>query len=149
MSPEQVEGKTPDHRSDIFSLGVILYEMATGQRPFKGDSSASVLSSILTHTPPSVGDIKEKLPSELGRIIRHALVKDRERRYQTAADLRNELEELKQDLDSGALVVVRAREAGPAREPPGNIIHPTDDAAWHGAISERIARWKMGRIPEQ
>ncbi len=109
MSPEQVEGKIRDHRSDIFSLGVILYEMATGERPFKGDSGASLLSSILTHTPPPVGDIKAMIPSELGRIIRHALVKDRERRYQTAADLRNELEELKQDLDSGAVVVHTSR----------------------------------------
>jgi serine/threonine protein kinase len=84
-------------------LGVILYEMATGQRPFKGDTNVTVLSSILKDTPPSVTDINDTLPSELGRIIRHCLVKDPARRYQSAADLRNELAELKQDLDSGAL----------------------------------------------
>ena len=93
--------KTVDHRSDVFSLGIILYEMATGERPFKGDSNVSVLSAILRDTPRAVTEVNRALPRELGRIIRHCLAKDPARRYQTAADLRNELEELKQDLDSG------------------------------------------------
>ena len=95
----------------------ILYEMATGQRPFKGDTSVTVLSSILKETPPPVTDINATLPWELGRIIKHCLVKDPARRYQTAADLRNELAELKQELDSGSLVasgVATQRTAGPA-----------------------------------
>ena len=103
MSPEQAEGRDVDHRSDIFSLGVLLYELATGKRPFKGDSSLSLLSSILKDTPPSISELKPALPRELGRIIRRCLVKDPDRRYQSARDLRNELEELKQELDSGAL----------------------------------------------
>src|SRR4029078_12210543 len=88
---------------DLFSLGVVLYEMATGQRPFAGDTNRSILSSILKDTPRSVTDINPALPSELGRIIRRALAKDPERRYQTAKDLRNDLEELKASLDSGEL----------------------------------------------
>jgi len=108
MSPEQAAGKSVDSRSDLFSLGVILYEMATGEKPFKGDNSVSVLSSILKDTPASVTDLNRALPRELGRIVRRCLVKDPSRRYQTAADLRNELEELKQELDSGALATAVA-----------------------------------------
>jgi Tol biopolymer transport system component len=109
MSPEQAEGKVLDQRSDIFSLGILLYEMATGQRPFKGDSSVSVLSAILRDTPGSVTDLRPDLPRDLARIIKRALAKDPERRYQTAKDLRNDLETLKEDLDSGQLAPVAAR----------------------------------------
>jgi Tol biopolymer transport system component len=100
MSPEQADGKTIDHRSDIFSLGIVLFELATGERPFRGDSNLSVLSSIMKDTPKSVTEANQTLPREFGRIVRHCLAKDPSRRYQTAADLRNELEELKQDLGS-------------------------------------------------
>ena len=103
MSPEQAEGKAIDHRSDIFSIGIILYEMATGQRPFKGDTNASLLSAIIKDTPASATEVKPSLPRDLAKIIRRCLAKDRTRRYQTATDVRNELEELKQDVDSGEI----------------------------------------------
>ena len=103
MSPEQAEGKTVDHRSDIFSIGIILYEMATGQRPFTGETPAGVLSSIIKETPPSVTEVNPALPNLLWRIIRRCLAKDPERRYQSAKDIRNELEELKGELASGEL----------------------------------------------
>ena len=73
MSPEQAEGKPIDARSDLFSLGVILYEMATGQRPFTGDTSISIISSIVKDTPKSVTELNPALPRDLGRIIRRAL----------------------------------------------------------------------------
>jgi eukaryotic-like serine/threonine-protein kinase len=103
MSPEQAEGRPIDHRSDIFSLGIVLYEMATGQRPFQGETSVSVLSSILKDTPRNVTEINRALPRDLARIVRRCLMKDAEERYQSAKDIRNDLQELKQSLESGEL----------------------------------------------
>ncbi len=108
MSPEQAEGKPVDHRSDIFSLGVMLYEMATGERPFQGESGMSVISSILRDDPTSVTEVRSQFPRHLGRIVRRCLQKDPRRRYQTALDLRNDLLELKEELDSGSLEVPAA-----------------------------------------
>ncbi len=102
MSPEQAEGKAVDHRTDIFSLGVMLYEMVTGERPFTGETSLSVLASIVRDTPAVASSLRNDVPQELGQIIRRALVKDPERRYQSAKDLRNELEDLQRDLQSVA-----------------------------------------------
>jgi len=101
MSPEQAEGKAIDQRSDIFSLGVMLHEMATGEKPFKGDTNVSVISSILKDNPSSITDLNPALPAGLSRVIRRSLAKDPSRRYQTATDLRNDLEELKQEVDTG------------------------------------------------
>ncbi|HYN09625.1 MAG TPA: protein kinase [Vicinamibacterales bacterium] len=106
MSPEQAEGRAVDSRSDLFSLGVVLYEMATGQRPFSGDTDLSILSSILRDTPRPVTEINAALPRDFERIVRRALAKDPERRYQDARDLRNDLEDLKALLDSGELTSV-------------------------------------------
>ena len=101
MSPEQAQGAETDARSDVFSMGVMLFEMATGGRPFTGDSSISIITSILRDSPPAVSDVRPGLPLEFARIVRRCLQKEPERRYQTAVDLRNALEELKQESEAG------------------------------------------------
>jgi Tol biopolymer transport system component len=101
MSPEQAEGKRVDARSDLFSLGVVLYELSTGERPFKGDTSLSVLSAILKDTPKSVTGLRADLPREFGRIVKRCLQKDPEERYQTAKDVRADLKALRAEVDSG------------------------------------------------
>jgi len=118
MAPEQAEGKTVDPRTDVFALGVLLYEMATGKRPFKGDTNVSVLSAILKDTPPSVSDIKQDLPRDLARIVQRCLAKDPEDRYQTAKDLRNDLRLLKDDLASGEVTMTSGVHRGMAAAAP-------------------------------
>jgi len=100
MSPEQIEGKIVDHRTDIFSLGALLYEMATGERPFQGDSQPALMSSILRDVPQSVLEVRNDVPRHLGRIIGRCLEKDRRDRYQTARDVFNELKALRREASS-------------------------------------------------
>jgi serine/threonine protein kinase len=103
MSPEQVRAKPLDARTDLFSFGVVLYEMATGTLPFSGESTGLIFEAILNRSPRPASSVVSGIPPELDRIIQKALEKDRELRYQHASDTRSDLKRLKRDSDSGRI----------------------------------------------
>ncbi|HET9386257.1 MAG TPA: protein kinase [Gemmatimonadales bacterium] len=125
MSPEQAEGKPVDHRSDIFSLGVMLYELATGARPFTGETPVSTMTSILRDTPRSIAEINAGMPRDLAVIVRRCLAKDPEQRTHSAKDLRNQLEDLRHAMDSGELLAVPATTRAPGRSRAAAIVAAT------------------------
>jgi TolB-like protein len=131
MSPEQISGRKLDHRTDIFSLGVILHEMATGRRPFAGTSSAELASSILRDSPPLVTDVRADLPGDLARVIRRCLEKDPRHRVQTARDVSNEFRDMTRTASNSAPTPASARQAAsaPHATPAAHPTPPPDSGA--------------------
>lgn len=105
MSPEQARGDVVDHRSDIFSFGVLLYEMAAGRFPFNGNTAIEALNATLSHEPQPISELVADVPGETGRIVTKALEKEPQRRYQTADDMVTDLRNLKRDLGTGRVSI--------------------------------------------
>ena len=118
MSPEQVRAKEPDARTDLFSFGAVLYEMATGKMPFEGSSSGEICGAILYKESLPASQINPGVPPQLEAIVQKALEKDRNLRYQHAADMRSDLHRLKRDSESGRFSAVESSIAAPSKRPP-------------------------------
>jgi serine/threonine protein kinase/tetratricopeptide (TPR) repeat protein len=150
MSPEQVRARELDARSDLFSFGAVLYEMATGDLPFHGESSAMICEAIVNRAPVAVVRLNHDVPAELERIINRALEKDRELRYQHASEMRSELQRLKRGTETGRAVaassgtVAVAQESGTAvPQPP----LPTSGSSPAAAPSSSSSAVKVADVP--
>ena len=147
MSPEQARGEELDARSDIASLGVVLYEMATGRQAFSGNTSAVIFESILNRKPVSPARLNPDLPPALGQIIDKTLEKDRRLRHQSAAILRGDLQRLKRELESGRMAAAKPAEKSLAVLYFENLSAAKEDEYFRDGITEDVTT-ELSRIKE-
>jgi len=149
MSPEQVRAKELDSRTDVFSFGVVLYEMATATLPFRGESSGVIFKAILDGMPTSAVRLNPDIPVELERIINRALEKDRELRYQHASDIRSELLRLKRDTDSSRHVSTLSAESNtgvPSAQTSSAVITVPKQHRWGNTVGVIAALIVLGAV---
>ena len=150
MSPEQVRARELDGRTDLFSFGAVLYEMATGDLPFHGESSAMICEAIVNRAPVALVRLNHDLPAELERIINRALEKDRELRYQHASEMRSELQRLKRDTEVGRAIAGGSGTVAAAHESSSQVAHPPSPASASSpalAPSSSSSVVKVGEVP--
>jgi eukaryotic-like serine/threonine-protein kinase len=149
MSPEQARGKELDGRTDIFSFGLVLYEMSTGKQTFSGNTSAEIFDAILNRTPVAPVRLNPEIPVELEHVINRALEKDRDLRYQHASDMRSELQRLKRDTDTGRASAASSGTVAVALDAVSQVVSqpPSPASGSATAVPSSSSSVKVGEVP--
>jgi eukaryotic-like serine/threonine-protein kinase len=149
MSPEQARGKELDGRTDIFSFGLVLYEMSTGKQTFSGNTSAEIFDAILNRAPVAAVRLNPEIPVELEHVINRALEKDRDLRYQHASDMRSELQRLKRDTDTGRVSAASSGTVAVALDAVSQVVSqpPSPASGSATAVPSSSSSVKVGEVP--